>query len=89
MKILIWVIALFVLAVGFVVAARYNDGYVLIVLPPYRVEVALNLEPFLTSGGQQRVKSAPETSACHRAADPSSLRGNAASKPEGSRDTVP
>ncbi|MGZ8154058.1 MAG: heme biosynthesis HemY N-terminal domain-containing protein [Burkholderiales bacterium] len=43
MKTLFWVIALFALAVGLVVAARYNDGYVLVVLPPYRVEIALNL----------------------------------------------
>jgi HemY protein len=42
-KTLFSVIALFALAVGFVVAARYNDGYVLVVLPPYRVEVSLNL----------------------------------------------
>ena len=51
MKALIWVIALFVLAVGLVVAARYNDGYVLIVLPPYRVEIALNLLLVLLAGG--------------------------------------
>jgi HemY protein len=43
MKALFWVIALFALAVGLVVAARYNDGYVLVVLRPYRVEIALNL----------------------------------------------
>lgn len=43
MKTLFWVIGLFALAVGLVVAARYNDGYVLIVLPPYRIEIALNL----------------------------------------------
>ena len=43
MKTLFSVIALFALAVGLVVAARYNDGYVLVVLPPYRVEVSLNL----------------------------------------------
>src|SRR5687767_1519739 len=43
MKTLFWVILLFALAVGLVVAARYNDGYVLVVLPPYRVEIALNL----------------------------------------------
>jgi HemY protein len=42
-KTLFWIIALFALAVGLVVAARYNDGYVLVVLPPYRVEVSLNL----------------------------------------------
>ena len=43
MKTLFYIIALFALAVGLVVAARYNDGYVLVVLPPYRVEVSLNL----------------------------------------------
>ena len=48
---LIWVIALFVLAVGLVVAARYNDGFVLIVLPPYRVEIALNLLLVALAGG--------------------------------------
>ena len=42
-KTLFWIIGLVALAVGLVVAARYNDGYVLIVLPPYRVEIALNL----------------------------------------------
>jgi HemY protein len=43
MKILLWVVALFALATGLVVAARYNEGYVLVVLPPYRVEIALSL----------------------------------------------
>jgi HemY protein len=43
MKVVFWVVALFALAVGLVVAARYNDGYVLLVLPPWRVEIALNL----------------------------------------------
>jgi HemY protein len=43
MKALFWVITLFALAVGLVVAARYNQGFVLVVLPPYRVEVSLNL----------------------------------------------
>jgi HemY protein len=42
-KALLWTIALFALAVGLVVAARYNEGYVLLVLPPYRVEISLNL----------------------------------------------
>ena len=50
MKALFWVIALFALAVGLVVAARYNDGYVLVVLPPYRVEVSLNLLFLLLAG---------------------------------------
>jgi HemY protein len=43
MKVLFWVVALFALAVGLVLAARYNEGYVLVVLAPYRVEIALNL----------------------------------------------
>lgn len=32
-----------VLAAGLVVAARYNPGYALVVLPPYRLEISLNL----------------------------------------------
>jgi HemY protein len=42
-KVLFWITALFAIAVGLVIAARYNDGYVLLVVPPYRIEVALNL----------------------------------------------
>ncbi|MFN7087618.1 MAG: heme biosynthesis HemY N-terminal domain-containing protein [Burkholderiales bacterium] len=43
MKALLWIIALIALAAGLVVAARYNTGYVLLVLPPYRIELSLNL----------------------------------------------
>lgn len=50
MKSVFWVVAIFALAVGLVVAARYNDGYVLVVLPPYRIEVALNLLLLLLAG---------------------------------------
>jgi HemY protein len=42
-KALVWVVAISVLAAGLVVAARYNPGYVLLVVPPYRVEISLNL----------------------------------------------
>jgi len=49
-KTLFWFIALFALAVGLVITARYNDGYALIVLPPYRVEIALNLLLVLLAG---------------------------------------
>jgi len=42
-KALLWIIALIALAAGLVVAARYNTGYVLLVLPPYRIELSLNL----------------------------------------------
>ena len=51
MKLLFWVVGLFAIAVGLVVAARYNDGYVLVVLPPYRVEIALNLLLVLLAAG--------------------------------------
>ena len=43
MRALLWIIAIFALAAGLVVAARYNTGYVQLVWPPYRVELSLNL----------------------------------------------
>ena len=43
MKALFWVLALFGLAVAVALGARVNDGYVLLVLPPHRAEVSLNL----------------------------------------------
>ena len=43
MKGLLWVLALFALAVGISLAVNINDGYVLLVLPPYRAEISLNL----------------------------------------------
>ena len=43
MRLLIWVVALFALAVGLTVAARYNTGYVLLTLPAWRVELSVNL----------------------------------------------
>ena len=42
MRGLFWVVALFALAVAVALGASMNDGYVLIVLPPWRVEVSLN-----------------------------------------------
>lgn len=42
MRGLFWVVALFAAAVAVAMAGRLNDGYVLIVLPPWRVEVSLN-----------------------------------------------
>ncbi len=42
MRILLWLLTLAALAVGMALAARYNDGYVLMVLPPWRVELSLN-----------------------------------------------
>ncbi len=43
MKGLFWVLALFGLAVAVALGAHVNDGYVLLVFPPYRAEVSLNL----------------------------------------------
>ncbi len=43
MRTLLWVSGLFAVAVGLVIAARYNSGYVLLVLPPWRAELSLNL----------------------------------------------
>jgi HemY protein len=40
---LVWIVVLLTLAAGLVVAARYNTGYALLVSPPYRVELSLNL----------------------------------------------
>lgn len=43
MRGLLWVILLFAVAVALTVGARYNSGYVLLVLHPYRIELSLNL----------------------------------------------
>ena len=43
MRAVFWLLTLAALAVGLALAARYNDGYVLLVLPPWRAEVSLNL----------------------------------------------
>jgi HemY protein len=42
-KALFWLLALFALAVAVALGARYNDGYVLLVMPPWRAEISLNL----------------------------------------------
>ncbi len=51
MRLLLWLLALFALAVGVSLAAGYNDGYVLIVLPPWRTELSLNFFVVLAVGG--------------------------------------
>jgi len=43
MRSLLWVIALAALAVGSILLARYNEGYVLLVTSHYRTELSLNL----------------------------------------------
>lgn len=43
MRTILWFLLLAAVAVGISIAARYNEGYVLLVLPPWRAEVSLNL----------------------------------------------
>ena len=43
MRALIWLIGIFALAVGVTMLAGVNDGYVLVVLSPWRAQVSLNL----------------------------------------------
>lgn len=43
MRAVLWLLLLAALAAGLAVAARYNDGYALLVMPPWRVELSLNL----------------------------------------------
>jgi HemY protein len=47
MRTLFWVLGLFAVAVGLVLAARYNTGYVLLALPDRRIELSLNLAAIL------------------------------------------
>lgn len=42
MKPVIWIAGIVVLAAAFTLAARHNTGYLLLVLPPYRIEFSLN-----------------------------------------------
>lgn len=43
MRALIWLIGIFALAAGVAMLASVNDGYVLVVVPPWRVQLSLNL----------------------------------------------
>lgn len=43
MKTLIWVIGLFALAVGVTLFAQVNTGYALLFMPPWRIELSLNV----------------------------------------------
>ncbi len=47
MRALIWLVGLAAAAVALVVAARYNHGYVLVVLPPWRIELSFNFAVLL------------------------------------------
>ncbi|HLW05333.1 MAG TPA: heme biosynthesis HemY N-terminal domain-containing protein [Azoarcus sp.] len=42
MRLLIWIVAIFAIAVGIAVLANANEGYVLIVSPPWRAQVSTN-----------------------------------------------
>ncbi len=46
-----WVLAVFALAVGLSLAAHLNDGYAILVFPPYRAELSLNLAILLGLAG--------------------------------------
>lgn len=48
MRTLLWLLTLAALAVGLALAAGYNTGYALLVLPPWRVELSLNFLVFLS-----------------------------------------
>ena len=50
MRGLLWLLTLFALAVGIALAAHFNDGYLLLVLPPYRAEISLNFAIVLILG---------------------------------------
>ncbi len=47
MRALIWLVGLAAAAVALVLAARYNLGYVLVVLPPWRIELSFNFAVLL------------------------------------------
>ncbi len=46
MRILIWLLFLFALAVGFTLAGKFNPGYAILVYPPWRIELSLTLFVF-------------------------------------------
>jgi len=43
MRALIWLVGIFAIAAGLAMVAGVNEGYVLLVLPPWRAQVSLNL----------------------------------------------
>jgi uncharacterized protein HemY len=90
MRALFWLLVLAVVAVGLALAARYNEGYVLLVLPPWRAEVSLNLFLVLCAGGVFVIyllaRAVSHTLAC-RAPWPSSVGADSrTSGPQALRD---
>jgi HemY protein len=51
MRWVFWILGLFACAVAFALALRFNTGYALLVWPPYRVELSLNLVLLLLAAG--------------------------------------
>ena len=51
MRWVLWIVALFALAVVAALALRFNTGYALLVWPPYRIELSLNLLMLILAGG--------------------------------------
>src|SRR5258707_544111 len=51
MRALLWLVGIIALAVAVTLAARYNTGYLLLALPPYRIESSLNCLILLLGGG--------------------------------------
>lgn len=43
MRVLIWILLIFALAVGFTLAGKFDPGYAILVYPPYRIELSLML----------------------------------------------
>ena len=50
MRAALWLLALFALAVAFTLAARLDQGYVIIVYPPWRMELSFMLALLLLAG---------------------------------------
>lgn len=51
MRGLMWVLAVFALAVGLSLAAHLNNGYAILVFPPYRAELSLNFAILIVLAG--------------------------------------
>jgi len=50
MRAAMWLLALFALAVAFTLLARFDQGYVIVVFPPWRIELSFMLALLLLSG---------------------------------------
>ncbi|MFN4149208.1 MAG: heme biosynthesis HemY N-terminal domain-containing protein, partial [Rhodocyclaceae bacterium] len=51
MRVLFWFLTLAALAIGIALLGRLTDGYVLLVLPPWRIELSFNLFVLLQLAG--------------------------------------